>query len=224
MLVMWATKYPAYPLGKLVCPQQTVWFDDLALAVYPLGLYGVKPRAPLGQQATHDPHSASALLDFSVVPAEPTPDLPGDVPARVVPDEEQALLSGRFELLRAPLEKAGGYGTHGPAVDESQPRLVDLWQVESVAADGLRLGIVFGDRPLDETKGLSLLGEAAQGGQGHPAPPALILETHRPLGVGLRHCHQSVAPAFFLSYKGSGEVIQRVSLSATLLREGEPGW
>jgi hypothetical protein len=140
MLVMWATKYPAYPLGKPVCPQQSVWFDDLALAVYPLGLYGVKPRAPLGQQATHDPHSASALLDFSVVPSETTPDLPGDVPARVVPDEEQALLSGRFELLRAPLEKAGGYGTHGPAVDESQPRLVDLWQVESVAADGLRLG------------------------------------------------------------------------------------
>src|SRR3712207_9285008 len=32
MLVMWTTKYPAYSVGKLVCSQKAVRFDDLALA------------------------------------------------------------------------------------------------------------------------------------------------------------------------------------------------
>src|SRR5919112_1185332 len=61
----------------------------LALAVYPLGLYGIEPRTLLGQKAAHYPHSAPAVLDFSVVRSEPAPDLPGDVEGSVVPDEKQ---------------------------------------------------------------------------------------------------------------------------------------
>ena len=128
MLVMRTTEDPTDPIRKLISSQKTLRFDDLALAVYPLRLYSVEPWALLRQQAAHDPHSAFALLDFSVVLAEPAPDLPGDVPAGVVPDEEQNLLSSRFELLQAPLKKLGRYTAHGPAVDESQPRLIEFWQ------------------------------------------------------------------------------------------------
>src|SRR5215211_4916642 len=149
MLVMRTTKYPAYPIRKLVGSQQPVGLHDLALCVYPLWLDGVQPRTLLGQKTTHDPHPASAVLDFSVVSSEPAPDLPGDVPASVVPDEEHNLLSNRFEPLAAPLKKLSRYTAHGPAVDESQPRLMEFWQIESVAGDGLRLGIVFGDRLLE---------------------------------------------------------------------------
>ena len=67
MIVMRTTKYPAYSVGELVSSQQSVGFDDLALGVYPLRLYGIEPRTLLGQQAAHDPHSALALLDFSVL-------------------------------------------------------------------------------------------------------------------------------------------------------------
>src|SRR5688500_6515890 len=149
MLVMRTIEYPAHPIRELISSQQPVGLHDLALSVYPLGLYGVQPRTLLGQKTTHDPHPASALLDSAVVSSDPAPDLPGDVPAGVVPDEDNDLLSSRFELIQAPLKKLGRYTAHGPAVDESQPRLIEFWQIESVAADGLRLRIVFGDRLLD---------------------------------------------------------------------------
>src|SRR5215213_11813668 len=156
MLVMRRTENPAYPIRKLVGSKQPVWLNHFALAVYPLRLYGVQPRTPLRKKATHDPHSASALLDSAVVSSEPAPDLPGDMPARVVPDEEQNLLADLFELLQAPLKELGRYGTDGPSVNEAQPRIADLWQVESVAGDGFRLGIVLGNRLLDEAQRLSL--------------------------------------------------------------------
>src|SRR5215207_2653593 len=214
MLVMRTPEDPAYPVGKLVRPQQTVGFHDLALGVHPLRLDGVEPRTLLGQQATHDPHPAPALLDSAVVPSEPSPDLPGNVPGSVVPNEDHDLLADLFELLQAPLKKPGGYGAHGSAVHESQPSIADLGQVESVAGEGLRLGVVFGDRPLDEAKGLAPLAPSVQGGQSHSTPPAFVLETHRPgLGIGFGYCHQSVAAPFFLSYRGSGEVIHLFALS-----------
>src|SRR5215207_9200710 len=173
MLVMRTTKDPTDPIRKLISSQKIVRFHDLALAMNPFGLYSVEPRTLLRKKATHDPHSsfAAALLDFSVVSSEPAPDLPGDMPARVVPDEEQNLLADLFELLQAPLKELGRYGTDGPSVNEAQPRIADLRKVESVAGDGFRLGVDFGHRLLNEAKGLALLGEAAQGGQGHPAPP-----------------------------------------------------
>src|SRR5215204_2712409 len=213
MLVVRTIENPAYSIGKLVGSEQPFWLNYLALGVYPLGLYGVQPRTLLRKKATHNPHSRTAFLDFPIVSSKPAPELPGDVPACVVPDEKQNLLSSRFELFAAPLKKLGRYRTHGPAVDEPDPRLVDLGQVESVAGDGLRLGIVFGDRLLDEAKGLSLLAPTAQSGQCQPAPPAFVAETHRPLRICCGYAHQSVASSFFLSYRGSGEVIHRLALS-----------
>jgi hypothetical protein len=41
MLVMRTTKYPANSVGELVSREQCVGFYYLALAVYPLGLYGI---------------------------------------------------------------------------------------------------------------------------------------------------------------------------------------
>ncbi len=50
MLVMRTTEDPANPLGKLVGARQTVGLYHFALAVDPLGLYRVQPRALLGQK------------------------------------------------------------------------------------------------------------------------------------------------------------------------------
>src|SRR5688572_1438800 len=134
----------------------------LALAVYPFGLDGVQPRTLLRKKATHDPYSASALLDFSVVPSEPPSDLPGDMPTGVIPDEKQHSLASRFEPLATPRKEPRRYGTHRPPVHEPQPRIVEFGQVEPVAGDGLRLGVLFGNRPLDETLGFPFLGPATQ--------------------------------------------------------------
>src|SRR5215208_5846820 len=119
MLVMRTIEDPANPIGEFVGAQQPVGFDYFALAMNPLGLYGVQPRTLLGQQATHDPHSASAVLDAAIVLAEPAPHLLGDVPAGVVPDEKQDLLSSRLELLQAPRKKLRRYRTHRPSTKRS---------------------------------------------------------------------------------------------------------
>src|ERR671921_1083417 len=131
MLVMRTTERPAYPLGKLVGSEE------------PVRLYDLQPRAPLRKQAADDPHPFCALLDAAVVPPEPSPDLLGDVPTGVVPDEQQNLLAHLFELLQAPLEKLSRYGRNRSSVYEAHPHVGDLGQVESVAAYGLRLGIIF---------------------------------------------------------------------------------
>src|SRR5829696_578778 len=210
MLVMRTTKDPANSVGELVSSQQSVGFYDLALAVYPLGLYGIEPRTLLGQQAAHYPHCAPALFEFSVVRSEPAPDLFGDVPAGVVPDENQHSLACRLELLATSRKEARGYGTHRPPIHEPQPPLlVEFGQIQAVAGYGLRLGVIFGYRALEETLGLAFLAPATQSRQRYPAPPALVQETHRPRRTGLGEANQSVAASFFLSYKGSGEVIQR---------------
>src|SRR5215218_973983 len=211
MLVMGTIEDPTNPVCELVSTQRiAVRLDHFSLAVYPLGFYGVQPRTLLGKKADNDPHPFCAVLDFSVVRSEPTPDLFGDVPRSVVPDEEQHLLADLFELFATPSEESRRYGTDRPPIHESQPRLVCLGQIESVAGDGLRLRIVFGDRLLKETQRLPFLRPAIEGGQCQPAPPALVHKTHHPgVGIGLGHFHQPVAPPFFLSYRGSGEVIQR---------------
>ena len=146
MLVMRTTEDPAYPVCEFVSSQQSLGSYDLALCVYPFGLDGVQPRTLLRKKATHDPYSsfAAALFDFSVVPSEPLSDLPGDMPTGVIPGEKQDSLASRFEPLAIPRKEPRRYGTHRPPVYEPQPRIVEFGQVEAVAGDGLRLGVVFG--------------------------------------------------------------------------------
>src|SRR5215204_1516144 len=208
---MRAAEDPANPLCEFVGAQQTVGLDHFALAMNPFWLYGVQPRALLRKKAAYDPYPAPAVLDFSVVSSEPASDLFGEVPTRVVPDEYHDFLADLFEPLGAPRQKLSRYPTDGPTIHKPQPCLVELRQIEPIAGDGLRVGIILGDRLLNEAQGLSLLGEATQGGQGQPTPPALVFEAHCPLRIRLGYLHQSIAPSFFLSYRGSGEVIQRLA-------------
>src|SRR5215207_3545230 len=183
MLVMGTTKRPAHPLGEFVRAQQSIELHDLALAMNPFRLDGVQPRTLFREKATDDPHPTAALLHFSVVFAQPSPHLPGDVPACVVPDKKQGLLANSFEALAAPREKPRAYGAHRPAVDEPYPHVLEPWKVEAVAGYGLGVGVVLGDRLLDHARGLALLGEGAQSGQRHPAPPAFVLKAYCPLGL-----------------------------------------
>src|SRR5215204_5289940 len=124
------------------------------------------------------------------------------MPTRVVPDQKQDLLADTFKLLGTPSENLRRYRAYGPTIHESQPRLIELRHIEPVTRDGFRIGVVLGDRLLDEAQRLALLGEATQGGQSQSAPPALVFEAHRPLGVGRSHLHQSIAPSFFFRRGG----------------------
>ena len=164
MLIVRTIEDSTDSVGEVVGSEQPVGLNHLAFTVYPLGLYGVQPRTLLRKKATDDPHAFAAFFNFSVVFAEPPPHLFGNVPACVVPDEQQNLLADRFELFTAPLKKLSRYGTYGSSVHKPQPRLVEFWQIESLAGDGLWLGVVFGNRSLEEALGLAFLGPATQSG------------------------------------------------------------
>src|SRR5215210_647235 len=221
MLVVRTSKHRTDSLGPLISTEQTVGFDHFSLAMNPLGLHRIEPRALLGQQATDDPHPfLLALFQSSVAPTDPAANLAAYVPACVVPDQHQNLLAQSLKLLAAPLQKERGYSAHRAAVHKAQPRLFELGHIQSVAGDGLRIGIIFFDRLLYKTQRLASFAKAVQVRLPHSAPPALVLEADHPIHLILHQVHQSVAPPFFLSYKGSGEVIQCLALcQRTPIRE-----
>jgi hypothetical protein len=179
---MRTTKYPAYPIRELISSQQPLGLHDLALAVYPLGLYGVQPRTLLGQKTTDDPHSsfAAALLEFSVVSSEPAHDLLGDVPGSVVPEMRSMAFfpaASSFSQLHSrnwvviPL-------TGFPSTNLSHVS-IEFWQIKSVAGDGLRL------------LRSSLAIEFWTRRRGFPSSLQLLTR------ICCGHAHQSVAPPFF---------------------------
>src|SRR5215216_2760747 len=143
----------AYSLSQLVSCEQSVRLDNLALTMDPLGLHRVEPRALFGQKAAYDPHSLATVFGLTVVRSDPLSDLFGDVPGSVVPDQHPNLLARRSKLLTAPRKEASGYGAHGPPIHEAHPHLLELWHIEPVAGDGLRVGVVLGDRLFDEARG-----------------------------------------------------------------------
>src|SRR3712207_5398839 len=215
MLVVRALESCADSLGQLVSREQPVGLYHLALAMDPLGLHRIEPRALFGQQAAYDPHSRASLFDLTVVSSNPPSHLAAYVPAGVVPDQHPNSLADRFELLRTPRKEAGSYLAHRATIHKAQPHLIELRHIKPVAGDGFGIRVVFSNRLLHQAQRLPLLAPAMQRGQSQPTPPTLVTETHSPGGVGMigRHPHQSVASPFFLAYSGSGLVIQRLARS-----------
>src|SRR5215212_7150208 len=196
MLVVRTSKRRADSLGQLIGTEQTVGFDYLALAMNPLGLHRIEPRALLGQQTTDDPHPfLLALFQCPVAPTDPAANLPAYVPTGVVPDQHQHLLADGLKLQAAPLKKLGGDGAHRTAVHKAHPRLFELGYIQPVARDGLRsfAGIIFFDRLLYKTHRLAFFAKAVQVRLPHSAPPALVLKADHPIDFILRQGHQSVA-------------------------------
>src|SRR5215204_1573047 len=215
MFVVRTAKNRANALGQLVGRQQPLGLYHLALAMDPLRLNRVEPRALLGQKAAYAPHSpfAPAVFDFSVVRGDPLSDLFGDVPGSVVPDQNPNPLAGRFKLFAAPRKEAGGYPAHGAAIHEAQPDLFELRHQQPIAGDGFGIEVVLGDRLFHQTQGLAFLGPAVEGRPRQPTPPGLVAETHYLIGATFGEADQSVAPPFFLAYSESAEVIQRLARS-----------
>ncbi len=131
MLVVRTIEDTTYPIGKFVCSKHSIGLYNFSLAVHPLRLDGIQPRALLGKrQLTILTPSPLFLTPRLCLPSHLLTSLE-DVPTGVVPDEKKDLLAKSFELLATPLKKPGGYGTHRPAVDEPQPRLpVEFGHIE----------------------------------------------------------------------------------------------
>jgi hypothetical protein len=84
---------PANPLGELVSTEQPLRLNYLAFAMNPLRLYRVEPGALGGQQTRHYPDPMAAGFDTAVVGGDLASDLMAFMPACVVPDKKQGLLT-----------------------------------------------------------------------------------------------------------------------------------
>src|SRR3954467_8274925 len=156
--------------------EQTIGLRDTALAVHPLSLYRVQPRALGRQIAAYDPHAPlAALLHFPVVLTYPLPDLLANVPAGVVPHQHQHLLAHRRQFLRAPRKELGSYPAYGASVHEAQPRLLKPRRERRVVRDGLALGGVFGGLLLAQARWLHSPARALQRGEGGSEPGGVVL-------------------------------------------------
>src|SRR5215210_8322835 len=175
----------ANPLGELVSTEQPLGLNYLAFGVNPLRLYCVEPRALGGQQTRHYPDPMAAGFDTAVVGGDPASDLMAFMPACVVPDEKQSLLAPLPKPVAAPPKKLRGYGAHGSTIHEPQPSLLKLRQIQSVAGESLRLGIVLSRLFFEQTHRLSSISPGMHTRPLEAGEPGLVLETQSPLGTGL---------------------------------------
>jgi hypothetical protein len=159
----------------LLSAEQTRRLDNGALGMHPLGLDRVAPRTLHRQVADQDAHTAALLLDLSIV--SPNPGAYGftHMPGGVLPDQRPHRDAQRRQLGTAPVQELGGDGAEGSDSDEAQPdrfRVSDPAQQETIAGEGLGVGIGCGDRLFHQAQ--RLVCPTVQLGLGQPTPPHLV--------------------------------------------------
>src|SRR3954466_2784667 len=132
----------AQPAPKLGGGELTVRLDHGPLAVHPLGLDPVQPRALARQTPDQEPAAAAGGLDPPVVGPDPGADRAADVPGGVVPDQGQDPDAVGRHPLGPPGEEGAGEGADRPPRHEAQQHPLALGQPEAVAGERLRLGVV----------------------------------------------------------------------------------
>src|ERR1044072_7600484 len=109
--------------------------DHRSLAVDPLGLDRVEPRALARQPADQEAAATAGPLDRAIVCPDPGAHLAADVPGGVVPDQHQDPDTLRRELAGRPGEEGAGDAAHRPAGDEPQHHALALGQPQAVAGE-----------------------------------------------------------------------------------------
>src|SRR5215208_6890167 len=115
------------------------------------------------------------------------------VPACVVPDQKQGLLTPRLEPLATPPKKLRGYGAHRAAIYKPKPALFELRQIQPVAGERLRLGIVLPRLFLEEAHRLARLSPGVHRRPLKARKPTLILKAKSPLRMALGQPDQPIS-------------------------------
>src|SRR3954465_6573690 len=186
----------AQPALKLAGGELTVRLDHGPLAVHPLGLDRVQPRALARQPPDQGATPAAGGLAPPVVGPDPGADRAADVPGAVVPDQDQDPdVVGRHPLGH-PGEEGAGDGADRPPRPEAQPPPLALGQPEAVAGERLRLGVVAVGRVHAQAERLARR-PGVQRRLREAGEPDLVGEAEGPARPAPRQADQPVAPAFF---------------------------
>ena len=106
---MWIARTPKNltdSLLQFVGTKDALGFDDPALTMAPPGLGRIEPWTVAGQPARRQPHTLTSPRHGLIVLAQPLTHLAADMPAGIVPDQDQ----------RGPATSGGLRGTPGQAL------------------------------------------------------------------------------------------------------------
>src|SRR5262249_22577862 len=137
----------------------------------------------------------------------PRPYPPADMPAGIVPDQQQRLLALSRQVVADPGQEVLRHLADGPSVHEAQEHPAGVRPQEAVAGHGLGVRVGLLGLTLDQEQRRAA-GPGVQRRLRQAAPPGLVLVAQHPVGVRLRQPDQPVAGFFFRAYCGSGLVIQ----------------
>lgn len=180
--------------------------DNGSLAVYPMRLDRIQPRAFDGQPQNEDAHPAFSLHSL-IMPFAPLTHFPALVPGGIVPDQHQHPLAFCSQLPRDPFQEVGGDLADGPSLYKSQQQLVGVASEQPVTAQRLRLRLGFALVKLMKFQRLRIRPRMKLRLM-QPTPPRLLFIAQNPIAV---RCGQPLQPLqwlFFKAYCGSGLLIQ----------------
>src|SRR5438874_7937283 len=192
-------------LGRL---QDAVRLGDRPLAMDPLRLDVVEPRALRRQAAGHDTNAA-ILFGSPVMLPDPAPDAGAGMPAGVVPNQQQRLLPLGSQFFAGPRKEGHRQLAHRPALREAEQHATGILTEQSVTGQGFRRSFGQPVPLLDQPQRLVRRGPGAHVRLRDPAPPALIAKADHPLGLARRPTDQPVSCPFLRAYSGSGLTIHR---------------
>lgn len=180
-----------------------------------LGLDGIEPGAFGGQRTNKDAHPLPGLLHTTVVLADPLLNCATDMPAGIVPHQDEDPLAHPLQLRAAPIQELGRDRTQGTSIHKTQPGFLPpvaghQWAIAQqgpIAGQGFGR-VIFGGRCLlNQAQWFSGYRPGMQVGVGKTAPPHFILKAQHPIGMPAGQPDQSIAELFFRWYSGSGLVI-----------------
>src|ERR1043165_6165591 len=119
-------------IPDLSCGQRPIGFTDSFLAVLPLRLDRVEPRA-LDRQPTDQDADPTLLLGAAVVFLEPAAYPLADVPGGVIPDQQQRRLAFGGQLLTDPAQEVLGDLADRATVHETQQHPAGIVAQQPVA-------------------------------------------------------------------------------------------
>lgn len=180
--------------------------NNRPLAVYPMRLNSIQPRAFHGQ-LTNDYSHTTFLLCFSVVCSHPTTHCLRDVPRSIIPYQQQRFLSLFDQSSADPVDKLCRNARYWPAAHKPQPYLFGIGSQHPVTANRFRVGIALIDSLLYESQ-RSFISPTVQRRLSKTTPPYFIYITQYPVRVLLGQSDQSLTRLFLRAYCGSGLVIQ----------------
>ena len=108
--------------------------------MHPPRFNGVEPGTLAGQW-TDDQATAACTFDTLIVGVEPLSHHCAAVPGRMVPDEQQGLLPVLGQACGNPGQIVTGDLADGPPSDKAQPHSIRRRQDETVAGEGLAVGV-----------------------------------------------------------------------------------